>query len=54
MDAVAIITSIIIIIVHVVFHRFGECSVENFDFVPDLLWEKNSTNQRTPYIYKLH
>ena len=39
MDAVEIITSIIIIIiiVHVVFHRFGECSVENFDFVPDLL-----------------
>lgn len=38
MDAVEIITSIIIIIiVHAVFHRFGECSVENFDFVPDLL-----------------
>ena len=57
MHAVSVITSIIVTTVHVSSFRvssFCERTLESLDSAPDLLQEKNSTNQRARYIYKLH
>ena len=58
MHAVSVITSIIVTTVHVSHHpcvsSFCKRTLVSLDLTPDLRQEKNSTNQRAPYIYKLH